>query len=406
MSDESPETLPALVLRAARDIGQVSTAFDADILLSTLLGSVYTAVLPDRGAALDSFARALREHIVTVDDPAGPLVARVLDSLSHTPATGLAPDVAWAGQIGAIRVTGAYVYGDRYGDQTSYVATYAYADEELGGPEHAVVVLADHNLGLAKDIFVAAPAAAILVRLQADVATEDDAMSWFLEVEPSTVRTAAMAYLGCTDMAPELPEGDSLPSNRALALGRLALLPVEAMTPTPTDVVPATPVETDHATMRAALIADFLDSPESDLAGFTEFGGERRESLTYCLALFVDFAGLRGDPLRWSPAGVEMFLTMWVHERAILDADDTEVLPDALRAWVAWAGRVIDLPTRALQKTLTSIRETRGEFARLCATGERQSPAAKAMAQLVADGVDLTDPDAVDIWLKTYNIAD
>ena len=47
--------LPALVLHAARDIGGVDTAFDAELLLSTLIGSVYSGVLPDRGAAVDSF---------------------------------------------------------------------------------------------------------------------------------------------------------------------------------------------------------------------------------------------------------------------------------------------------------------------------------------------------------------
>jgi hypothetical protein len=45
----------------------------------------------------------------------------------------------------------------------------------------------------------------------------------------------------------------------------------------------------------------------------------------------------------------------------------------------------------------------RAEFARLGATGERQSPAVRATAQLVAEGVDLADPAAVEEWLAAYN---
>ena len=51
-----------------------------------------------------------------------------------------------------------------YGDQTSYLATFAYDDAELGGPEHAVVALVDHNIGIVKDIFVGGPAERILAR--------------------------------------------------------------------------------------------------------------------------------------------------------------------------------------------------------------------------------------------------
>jgi hypothetical protein len=39
------------------------------------------------------------------------------------------------------------------------------------------------------------------------------------------------------------------------------------------------------------------------------------------------------------------------------------------------------------------------EFARLYATGERRSPATAAVAQLISEGVDPDDPDAIDAWL-------
>jgi hypothetical protein len=77
-------------------------------------------------------------------------------------------------------------------------------------------------------------------------------------------------------------------------------------------------------------------------------------------------------------------------------------MPDVLGAWVSWAGRRVDLPVSAITETVAMVRASREEFARLRETGERQSPAARAMAQMVADGVDLADTDAVDRWLSSY----
>ncbi len=389
MTDESG--LPALVLRAARDIGSVGTAFDAELLLSTLLGSVYSGVEPDRGEALDSFASAFRAYLASASGSTSdiaPLVLAVLDALTGTPVSAPASPT-WAEALGTATLTGTYAYGDRYGDQTSYVATFAYADADVGGPEHAIVVLADHNLGLAKDIFVAAPAAGLLDTLRTEVATGADEMTWFAEIAPATLRSAALAYVHLTDAAPDELDGGSFAANRALAAARLGSLPMVA--------------ETTDAAPREDLIATFLASPEADLAGFADLAGAQRESCSYCLGLIVDFATARGDALRWSPAGVETFLGSWVHERAILDDEDAALLPDALRAWIAWAGRRLALPESALQETLGSVRAARAEFARVNETGERRSPAVRAMAEMMADGIDLTDMPAVEEWLRTYN---
>ena len=40
------------------------------------------------------------------------------------------------------------------------------------------------------------------------------------------------------------------------------------------------------------------------------------------------------------------------------------------------------------------------EFARLYATGERRSPATAAVAQLISEGVDPNDADAIDAWIE------
>jgi hypothetical protein len=250
-----------------------------------------------------------------------------------------------------------------------------------------------------------APAGPVLEQLRDGVARDADAMTWLAEVPLGTVRKAATAYLRATDLAAESPPADSLTANRWLALSRLAVLPDELpVEETPAPPAPAPVNGSEPTDAKATLINEFLDGPEAQMSGLASAAGARRESVSYCLGLVVDFAVSRGgDPLRWSPRAVTTFLTEWIHQHAILDKHDIGVLPEALGAWVTWSGRRVGLPDAAVRQTFAEIGATRAEFARLCATGERQSPAVRAMAQLVAEGVDLADEAAVDAWLRTYN---
>src|SRR6266545_1759836 len=306
-----------LILSAAQEIDRVPTTLDAELLLSTLLGTAWSRSAPDRAAGLDAVVEALTERVAGAD--AGP-AGRIAALLSGP---------------GTARATEGYAYGDRYGDQTGYVVRF----EDDGG-DHALVLFVDHTLGLVRDIVVVAPASAVLDQLPAGT----DDMSWSAPTEPAP--------------APDRDE----------------------------------------------LVTAFVASPEARIAGLTRGSDAHREAVAYGLGLCVDFAATRGgDPLRWSPRAVEGFLLDWVHQRAVLDARDLAVLPDVLAAWVSWAGRRIGLPDDAVAATLDRIDALRAEFARLGATGEKQSPAVRATAQLVAEGVDLADPAAVERWLAGYN---
>ncbi len=94
-----------------------------------------------------------------------------------------------------------------------------------------------------------------------------------------------------------------------------------------------------------------------------------------------------------------LFLLDWVHRRAVLDIDDAAMLPRVLRAWAAYAARRRGLPPAAAAQTDEAIEEIVPEFARLYTTGERRSPATAAVAQLMADGIDPDDPQALESWL-------
>ena len=420
-----PSSLAEMVLRAAHDLGRLETAFDAEVLLSTLVGGVYAGTGPDRGEALAVFAEELDGYLLsTGTEPA--LVARaVLGALTGSGPSSSSPSSdgpAWLAALGTVRATGGWACGDRYGDQTSYVVTFAYQDDSVGGPDHAVLVLVDHNLGLVKDLVVTAPAGTVLDMLRASVATDPDAMTWLAEVDPTTVRAAATGYLRATDNAPELPEAAGVAENRVLVAARLATLEEASLASAPELAEPAerveaaeavelaagpTPVTEDEAAARAELVAQFLQSPEARLSGLAGATGDRGEAVAYGLGLIVDFAESRsGDALRWSPRAVEVFLTDWIHGRAVLDAADARSLPDALGAWVLWSGRLIGLPDAAVQATFDEVGTQRSEFVRLCATGERQSPAVRAMRRLIADAVDVTDDAAVDAWLRAHEPED
>jgi hypothetical protein len=278
-----------------------------------------------------------------------------------------------------------------YGDQTSYLVTFAYEDVDDGGPEHAVVALVDHNIGITKDVFVGASAARILEQVRE--MCDDDELTWFRAEDPGRVRGEVNRHLEITDGLGDLPADGSLATDRALAAARLALLPAST---TPPLAEPPTP----HA---GDLSRDFLGSTEAARFGLDKItADDELASLHFCVSLILDHAaGLpSADPLRWSPAVAGLFLLDWVHRRAVLDMDDAAMLPRVTRAWSAYATRRRGLPEAAVAQTDEMVEEMIPEFARLYATGERRSPATAAVAQLISEGVDPNDTDAIDAWLE------
>lgn len=387
-----PETPHEAVLHAARDLPKVETALAAEMLGGALLGSVYAlAAGGERAQAVREFvgefltrttrrrtgaARALRTVFAALA-PAAAGAARVRPG----------PDPPrWSSELGNVRPVGCWAYGDVYGDQTSYLATFAYQDPERGGAEHAVVALIDHNIGIVKDLFVGQPASRLLYEVRR--AAETDELVWLSEVDPGTLRAQVSFYLGVTDGLAVLPEEGSLATDRVLAAARLDLLPDGGRGPDGGG--PADPGE---------LVPSFLDSPQARALDRTS--DEAEASVQYAVRLILDFAqdAPDADPLRWSPAVAGLFLLDWVHRRAVLDDDDVATLPGVLRAWTAWAGERRGLPAAAAAATDEAIETMTPELARLHGTGERRGEAATAVAELLADGVDPADEAAVNRWL-------
>ncbi|RKR89139.1 hypothetical protein BDK92_3477 [Micromonospora pisi] len=395
----TPQTPYDAVLQAARDVTKLDCALDAEMLGTALLGSIYAIADEDRSGAVREFvggflaatSRRRTAAAITIRNVFATLVPDA-EGAASVKRGAIAPP--WSEQLGRVRLTGSYAYGDVYGDQTSYLATFAYDDGEAGGPEHAVVALVDHNIGIAKDVFVGGPAERILGQVR-EMCTEDE-LTWFREEDPRRLRQEVARYLEVTDGLGDLPAEGSLATDRALVGARLALLPAAALAAVPDEPEPLS------AEQRTALVRAFLDSPEAARFGLPDVPEADLASLHFCLSLVLDHSATfpDADPMRWSPAVAGLFLLDWVHRRAVLDMDDAAMLPRAVRAWAAYASRQRGLPPSAAVQTDQAIEEMVPEFVRLYSTGERRSPATAAVAQLLADGIDPEDPDALDAWIE------
>jgi hypothetical protein len=393
----APRTVYDAVLHAARDVTKLGCALDAEMLGTALLGSVYAVAGDDRAEAVREFVGRFLTATTDPDSPATTTIREVFAALvpdaDGAALIGHSPDApVWAAQLGRVRPTGCWAYGDVYGDQTSYLITFAYEDDSDGGPDHAVVALVDHNIGITKDVFVSTSAGTLLAQVREICAADE--LTWFRTEDPGRLRDEVGRHLRVTDELGDLPSDGSLATDRALAVARISLLP--AVT-TPPLAEPAGPDGTD-------LIRDFLAAPEA--ARFELPTGSTvtpdGASLDFCLGLLLDHAMSLpgGDPLRWSPAVAGLFLLDWVHRRAVLDLDDAAMLPRVVRAWSAYASRRRGLPGAAVREIEAAMEELIPEFARLYTTGERRSPATAAVAQLIAEGVDPSDSAAIDAWLE------
>jgi len=397
-----PRTPVEAVLHAARDVTRLDQAFDAEMLGGALLGSVYAIAPGARAAAVRDFVETFLTRTARRRTPAAAAVRQVFAALvpdapgAARVRAGTQPP-AWAGQLGRVRLTGSHGYGDVYGDQTSYVATFRYEDPAVGGPEHAVVALVDHNLGIVKDIHVG-PAERIVPRLRELCAADE--LTAFVDVPAAVLHARVDRYLAVTDELSELPGEGSLATDRVLLGARLRAIPVAAGGPAPEPR--AAGGSTAPQGSGSALAAQFLESAEAAAAGLTGLEESDRLCLDFTLGLVLDHAETfeEPDPLRWSPAVVGFFLLDWVHRRAVLDDADAAMLPRVLRGWVAFAARHRGQPPVAAAAVQAAVDELTEEFRRLHASGDRRSEAARAVALLMAEGVDPSDPVALGAWLR------
>jgi hypothetical protein len=389
----------ALIGSAVADLEHATSAYQAELLVSAVLGSLYTVATAetdrplDRRVAVEEFAAGFRRYLERRDDLVSVALRAVLASLLGRPEAIAAspPGLDWLDQLGAVGTTGAFRYDDGSGDQETYLVTFAYRDPVAGGPDHAVVVLVDRDLGTVRDLFVAAPAAAVVERLRSEA--ETDPAASFTEISPVQVGPAVAGYLTALDRADTLPDDDAFCTDWAVVVARLGPLGLAADR-AGTSRGQASPdgseADTRCERFRASVEAQKLVGAPGDAS-----------SLAFCLDLIERFAATRPDhdALRWSPRAVERFLLVWVPRYALLDDTDRALLPRVLDAWVRWAGRVRGAAPAAVARTVLAVVGCRSRFLTRSRDLSLRGPETRAVAAMLAAGVDPDDQVAVARWI-------
>lgn len=146
---------------------------------------------------------------------------------------------------------------------------------------------------------------------------------------------------------------------------------------------------------RDGLIQEFLASPFS--AGVPQ----ATAIVDHCLVARCDFGD--GDPLRWSPTVVELFMLDFLPRKVTLSDDEIAALPDVLTAWVRFALTRRGLEQQFIDEAAQAVHDCLEELDEVMADESNYGPAKSIAQALKADGCDVMDQDAVEAWLEEFN---
>jgi hypothetical protein len=339
----------------ARSAADLDSALDAEAWASHLLGTfrLQRHGLPFPDAVEVDPALLLGEPLVTglasFDDPAatvalasiaeldgGELGALAADLLVGSTSTAGAP--RWIEQIGESEIVGAAVMREAVFDDAR---TVLLESRHPDGETMAVGILIDRNLGgLAKDVLLAESIEQVAGAM-GRYSTGDEAELELEQVEPGIAAGLIRAAIARTDMTWDPPVGDDFWPGRALALLRADQTPGAVEPPEPTEL---------SGQERDRMRDEFLASPEG-----REFAPDGDEAWVASLAIDFCAGYTDGDPLRWSPVVVELFMTDWIPRKVLATPELLDRLPAALDAWVRFAARQRGIPDWAANETRGSI---------------------------------------------------
>ena len=115
-----------------------------------------------------------------------------------------------------------------------------------------------------------------------------------------------------------------------------------------------------------------------------------------------------GDPLRWTPEKIGGFLADYLPNTVIVGDGWYEQMEPIFAAWLDYCAAERDLDRRMLAENVAAATET---FEMLRDDGDADfivSPKALLLREMIADGVDLTGPEAdtaASAWLQSRNAA-
>lgn len=380
------------VLRGARELLEVEDPFEAELWASQVLGVFYKLPLPlpARDELDRSIGPAIVEGAERKGDAAGVAILLALGAVDREgigPAASAGadrlvrsgvPEPVWAAKIGRPGLVDAWVLEDPYGDQQAYYATFRYP----GRDPHTLMALYDENLGgIIKDGFAGYPKDRNAPRRRA----EAEPRAQVADADPGVMAARITQAIEMGDRYLDNEWTPEFKKVRALLLSRMRLLPAAALPEPP-------PLDEEG---RGALTAEFLASPYAPALD------EAAAIVGHCLDARCDYGD--GEPLRWSPIVVELFMLDYLPRKAFLTAGEIRALPEVLGGWVRFALTKRGLEERWIAETEEAVEEFAPEFRRAVTDPGSFGPA-KAMANaMLASGVDLTDRRAVDAWIAEFN---
>jgi hypothetical protein len=247
-------------------------------------------------------------------------------------ATGVKPP-PWADSIGTASFAGAWLGTEPFGDQEILFVSF----QHRGQSPHALQLLIDHNVnGVIKDAQLVPAVAELLERWREGM--PEMTFRQLSAVDASTRIAAGMEMSDLPWLEP--PWTSDFRALRALIASRQRLLPQPNRRPDPLPMPEG---------RRAKLVADFLASTEGQTA---RKGPEGRRLARAIVDFRADHGD--GDPVRWSPVVVELFMNRFPH-KVSLEAGDVERLLDVLRAWIRYAGSRRELAAELVEETLDAV---------------------------------------------------
>jgi hypothetical protein len=393
--------------RSARQIARTAaglgSALDAEVWASQLLGmfSAQRYRLPFAEAVqIDPallYGEPLVRELVQFDEPGAAVAIAAIAELSEGELGLIAKELLdranlwrqlpkWAADLGESEIVAAAVMRDQvFDDGRTVFLESRHAD----GETLAVGLLIDNNLGgMAKDVLLAESIDQVATVARANPA--GDAGQLVLErIDPGVAAGLFGEAIRLTDMTWDPPVAEDYWGGRALALLRADQ--------TPGVVTPEDRPELPQA-QREGLRDEFLASAEG--AGFAPDGDE-----AWVAVLAIGFCAdyVDGDPLRWSPVVVELFMADWVPRKVMTTDAMLSVLPGALDAWVRFAARKRGVPAQALAVTRAAIAEFTAEMRQRASDPEVGGPSKRFLISAEQAGVDVEDPDALNVFIAGWN---
>lgn len=252
------------------------------------------------------------------------------------------------------------------------------------GEEQTIIVLVDHNLGsAAKDGFLVPGGFEVISQLFREAASGGPRIPEMVEIDPANARaqlTDAIS-LGATIFPPL--ESESWPQARPLVEWVLRLLPEGGV---------GYELKEWTEKEKNALSAQFLKSPEA-----VELSDPDDQEIVNNLLWFTtEYSG--GDPLRWSPANVEILMGDWFTRRIIAPNTYLLRMPTVLEAFIRYAHRTRGISGDASAATLRAVAALTPAYVELVQGGARPEEAnAQREIDALLGALDLPD-DGPGSW--------